>query len=126
MKTNMGAKKKRKDMEAEDEAGRGKRTKKPSTKYAMSAREEEIRLSMSPEAKVKPKSPESTKKKVAGEGGDELHPDACLVCRELKSKEDKQNKMIGKCSLNFTENELPTCFQAAMVVTSGSTGVVSA
>lgn len=108
----MGAKKKRKDMEAEDEAGRGKRTKKPSTKYAMSgglpevlqtlkhfisAREEEIRLSMSPEAKVKPKSYESTKKKVAGEGGDELHPDACLVCRELKSKEDKQNKMIGKC-----------------------------
>jgi len=101
MKTNMGAKKKRKDMEAEDEAGRGKRTKKPSTKYAMSAREEEIRLSMSPEAKVKPKSPESTKKKVAGEGGDELHPDACLVCRELKSKEDKQNKMIGCDGCDF-------------------------
>ena len=49
---------------------------------------------MSPEAKAKPKSSE-TKRKAAGEGGEELHPDACLVCRELKSKEDKQNKMIG-------------------------------
>ena len=32
----MGAKKKRKDEEAEEEGGRGKRTKKPSNKWAMS------------------------------------------------------------------------------------------
>ena len=32
----MGAKKKRKDEETEEEGGRGKRTKKPSNKWAMS------------------------------------------------------------------------------------------
>ena len=32
----MGAKKKRKDEEAKEEGGRGKRTKKPSNKWAMS------------------------------------------------------------------------------------------
>ena len=32
----MGAKKKRKDEEADEEGGRGKRTKKPSNKWAMS------------------------------------------------------------------------------------------
>ena len=62
---------------------------------------------MSPEAKVKPKSSE-TKRKAAGEG-DELHPDACLVCRELKSKEDKQNKMIGKLTFDLSPILLPPC-----------------
>ena len=62
---------------------------------------------MSPEAKAKPKPSET--KRAAGEGGEELHPDACLVCRELKSKEDKQNKMIGKLTFDLSSILLPTC-----------------
>ena len=110
----MGAKKKRKDEEAEEEGGRGKRTKKPSNKWAMSgsfkntiwifgvidltfvtAREEEIRQAI--EAGKEKTSPEKPKKKLTGKGvpDESLHPDACYICRELKSKEDKQNKMIG-------------------------------
>ena len=108
----MGAKKKRKDgEEEEEEGGRGKRTKKPSNKWAMSgiyrkgkasltyttfpAREEEIREAI--EAGKEKASPEKPKKKLTGKGvpDESLHPDACYICRELKSKEDKQNKMIG-------------------------------
>ena len=113
----MGAKKKKKDGEAEEEAGgRGKRTKKPSNKWAMSgihrrwakrlltytslsAREEEIREAI--EAGKEKASPEKPKKKLTGKGvpDESLHPDACYNCRELKSKEDKQNKMIGEASI---------------------------
>ena len=127
----MGAKKKRKDEEAEEEGGRGKRTKKPSNKWAMSgafentirifgvidltfltAREEEIRQAI--EAGKEKASPEKPKKKLTGKGvpDESLHPDACYICRELKSKEDKQNKMIGNAnamtitSLNFFQFRL--------------------
>ena len=126
----MGAKK-RKDEEAEEEGGRGKRTKKPSNKWAMSgafentiwifgvidltfltAREEEIRQAI--EAGKEKASPEKPKKKLTGKGvpDESLHPDACYICRELKSKEDKQNKMIGNAnamtitSLNFFQFRL--------------------
>jgi len=74
----MGPKKKRKDGEAdEEEGGRGKRTKKPSNKWAMSAREEEIREAI--EAGKEKASPEKPKKKLTGKGvpDESLHPDAC-------------------------------------------------
>ena len=69
---------------------------KASLTYTLfSAREEEIREAI--EAGKEKASPEKPKKKLTGKGvpDESLHPDACYNCRELKSKEDKQNKMIG-------------------------------
>ena len=61
----------------------------------LTAREEEIRQAI--EAGKEKTSPEKPEKKLTGKGvpDESLHPDACYICRELKSKEDKQNKMIG-------------------------------
>ena len=73
---------------------------KASLTYTLfSAREEEIREAI--EAGKEKSSPEKPKKKLTGKGvpDESLHPDACYNCRELKSKEDKQNKMIGESSI---------------------------
>ena len=109
----MGPKKRKGAQAQEEDGGRGKRTKKPNTKFALigkccdvcikkcffqlfrSESDGEQDVGIVAQAKKKNSPDKSAKSKKNSKQDSVLHPDACLVCRELKSKQDKQNKMIG-------------------------------